>query len=218
MVSKKEEKSALIRRLIGWSLATLLLFGGGLYTGKQAFKAGVKLYKWQDTDTLNSTEVLDAQKGIRFGGKMTDWVVISTDGLVKDQCENCPIDNLIVNAGENFMVDAFQNITELELIDYHGIGTSAAAVAEAQTGCTTELTTQYNPDNIRCTGTAGENGSNVYQTVCTNTVDSAVTIEEFCLMTQAAVPGGTMWSRILTGSISLGNGDSLQTTYEVTVE
>ena len=130
-----------------------------------------------------------------------------------------PYQNTIVNVGENFMVDAFQNSVELETLKYHGLGTSSGAIAETDTGCTTELTTQYSTDNTRATGTTTEGtGTNVYRTVATNTVDAGVTIQEFCLMSQAAVGGGVMWSRILTGSIALNSGDSLQTTYDLTVE
>lgn len=131
-----------------------------------------------------------------------------------------PYKNTIVNAGENFMVDAFQNTVELETLKYHGIGTSSQAIAEADTGCVSELTTQYNPDSTRATGTTTEGAStNIYRTVATNTVDASVTIAEFCLMSQAATGGGTMWTRILISpTVGLNSGDSLQTTYDLTVE
>lgn len=131
-----------------------------------------------------------------------------------------PYHNLIVNTGENFLVDAFQNLTEPELFRYHGIGTSTTAPAETDTGCGTELTTQYNPDNTRATGTLTEGAAtNIFRTVATNTVDATVTIGEFCLMSQAATGGGTMWSRVLVSpTVGLNSGDSIQTTYDLTVE
>lgn len=130
-----------------------------------------------------------------------------------------PFKNLIVNTGENYLVDAFQNTTEPENLKFHGIGTGAVAAAETDTGCGTELTTQYNPDNTRATGSLEEGAStNIFKTVGTNTVDAAVAITEFCLMSQAATGGGTMWTRIVFAQVNLGSGDSLQTTYELTVE
>ena len=51
----------------------------------------------------------------------------------------------------------------------------------------------------------------------TFTVDGAATIEEFCLMATAS-GAGTMWTRILTGTIVLASGDGLQTTYDLTIE
>lgn len=127
--------------------------------------------------------------------------------------------NLIVNTGENFMVDAFQNTTELENLKFHGIGTGTTAAAETDTGCETELSTQYNPNSTRATGTTTEGASaNIYRTVATNTVDATVAITEFCLMSQAATGGGSMWSRVVFSAVNLTSGDSLQTTYELTVE
>lgn len=127
--------------------------------------------------------------------------------------------NLIVNAGENFLVDAWQNLVELEIMRYHGIGTGTAAPAETDTALQSELTTQYNPDNTRATGSLGEGAApNVFRTVGTNSVDAAVAITEWGLFSQAATGGGTMWSRVTFAAINLASGDSLQTTYDLTVE
>lgn len=126
--------------------------------------------------------------------------------------------NLIVNAGEAFLVDAWQNLVELENMKFHGIGTGATAAAETDTGCQTELTTQYNPDNTRATGSLTEASASVFRTVGTNTVDASVAITEWCLLSQAATGGGTMWSRVVFAAINLASGDSLQTTYDLTVE
>lgn len=106
--------------------------------------------------------------------------------------------------------------TATQAFKFHGLGTSSAAIAETNTGCTTELTTQYAVDSTRPTGSQTNNGANVYRTVGTNTVDAGVTIEEFCLMSAASA--GTMWTRILTGTVVLSSGDSLVTTYDLTIE
>ena len=130
--------------------------------------------------------------------------------------------NRIVNAGETYMRDDFNNATgsaDITNIKYHGVGTSATADAETDTGCTTELTTQYNPDNTRATGSQTTGGANIYQTVGTNTVDASVTLQEFCLFTAAS--SGTVWSHVAPfsgGSVSLASGDSIQTTYSLTIE
>lgn len=133
--------------------------------------------------------------------------------------ERGPLKNLIVNTGENFLVDAWQNIVELEIMKYHGIGTSSTSAGETDTGCITELTTQYNPDSTRATGSLTEGAStNIFRTVGTNTVDATVAITEWCLMSQAATGGGVMWSRVVFSAVNLSSGDSLQTTYDLTVE
>ena len=124
---------------------------------------------------------------------------------------------MVTDAGVEFIVDAFQNSVELELMNFHGIGTGAGAEAVTETALVTELTTEYNPDNIRATGAQGENGANVYQTVGTNVVDSAVAIIEHGILTQAAVGGGVLLDRTLFAVVNLGDGDSLESTYELTV-
>lgn len=156
-----------------------------------------------------------APKKMRLSGNL-GLMVVRADGVIQDLGT---LHNLIVNAGENFMVDAFQNTTELENLRFHGIGLGTTAAAETDTGCQTELTTQYNPDSTRATGSLTEGASaNIFRTVGTNTVDAAVAITEFCLMSQAATGGGTMWSRVVFSAINLASGDSLQTTYDLTVE
>ena len=127
--------------------------------------------------------------------------------------------NLIVNAGENFLVDAWQNSVELENMKYHGIGTTNTAAAEGDTALAAELSTVYNPDNTRATGSLTEGASaNIFRTVGTNTVDGSAAVVEWGLFSQAATGGGTLWSRVVFSTINLASADSLQTTYDLTVE
>ena len=134
-----------------------------------------------------------------------------------------PIHNTIVNEGETALRDCFggtgtPTCTDTQNFKYHGLGTSSAAIAETDGGCTTELTTQYTGD-VRATGSQTNNGANIYRTVGTNTIDSGgpVSIEEFCLMA-AASGAANMWTRILTSTITLQTNDGLQTTYDLTIE
>lgn len=125
---------------------------------------------------------------------------------------------VVTTAGVNFIVDAFQNLTELEILKFHGIGTGVAAEAAADTALGTELTTQYNPDSTRATGSLTEGASaNVYRTVGTNAVDAAVAITEHGIFSQAATGGGTLLDRSVFSAMNLASGDSLQTTYDLTV-
>lgn len=125
---------------------------------------------------------------------------------------------VVTNAGVAFIVDAFQNTVELEVMKYHGIGTGSTAESASDTALVTELTTQYNPDNTRATGTTEEGASaNIYKTVGTNTVDAAVTIQEHGIFNQAATGGGTLLDRSVFAGIALASGDSLQSTYELTL-
>jgi hypothetical protein len=126
---------------------------------------------------------------------------------------------VVTTTGVNFIVDAFQNLTELELFKFHGIGTGVTAEAVGDTALGTELTTQYNPDNTRATGTQVEAAANIYQTVGTNTLDSGTpAVTEHGILTQAATGGGTLIDRSVFSAINLNgaNGDGLQTDYRLT--
>lgn len=129
-----------------------------------------------------------------------------------------PYHNVVTTVGKGFIVDAWQNIVELENMKFHGVGTGTNAAAAGDTALQTELTTQYNPDSTRATGSLTEGASaNIFRTVGTNTVDASVAITEWGLFTQAATGGGTMFSRVVFSAINLSSGDSLQTTYDLTV-
>lgn len=124
---------------------------------------------------------------------------------------------VVTTAGVNFIVDAFQGTTELENLKYHGFGTGTNAEASGDTALQTELTTQYNPDNTRPTGSLTEGASaNIYRTVGTVTVDASAAITEHGIFSQAATGGGTLLDRSVFSVVNLQNGESLQATYELT--
>lgn len=125
---------------------------------------------------------------------------------------------VVTTAGVNAIVDAFQNTFEVENFKYHGIGTGNTAEASGDTALVTELTTEYNPNSTRATGTTTEGGSaNVYRTVGTNTVDASAAVVEHGIFSQAATGGGTLLDRSVFSAVNLANGDSLQTTYDLTL-
>ena len=124
---------------------------------------------------------------------------------------------VVTTAGVGFIVDAFQNLVEVEIQKYHGIGTGTIAENATDTALGTELTTQYNPDSTRATGTTIEGASaNIYRTVGTNTVDAAVAITEHGILSQAATGGGVLLDRSVFAVINLASGDSLASTYDLT--
>ena len=113
--------------------------------------------------------------------------------------------------------------------NFHGIGTGATAATATDTILQTELTTEYNPNSTRATGTgrtAAASGNNAtYVTVGTNTLDSGTpAVTEWGLFTQAATgaeaqPGNVMLDHKVFSAVNLvgANGDGLQTTYTITV-
>jgi hypothetical protein len=124
---------------------------------------------------------------------------------------------VVTNAGVAFIVDAFQNLKELENLKFHGIGTGTNAEAVGDTALQTELTTQLNPNSTRATGTTTENAANIYETVATNEVDATVAITEHGIFDQAATGGGTLLDRSVFAAVNLDSGDRLETTYRFTV-
>jgi hypothetical protein len=124
---------------------------------------------------------------------------------------------VVTTAGVGFIVDAFQNSTEVENLKYHGIGTGTNAEAVGDTALQTELTTQYQTDNTRATGSTTEGASaNIYRSVGTNTVDATVAITEHGILSQAAVGGGVLLDRSVFSAVNMVSADSLQSTYDLT--
>lgn len=124
---------------------------------------------------------------------------------------------LVTNNGVGFIVDAFQNIVELETMKYHGVGTGTNAEAQTDAALQTELTTQYVPDNTRPTGNTIEGATgNIYHTDVTITVDAGVAITEHGLFNQAAVGGGVLFDRSVFSVVNLGSGEGLIPRHETT--
>lgn len=125
---------------------------------------------------------------------------------------------VVTTVGVNYLVDALQNLTEPENLKFHGLGTGTNAEAVGDTALQTELTTQYNPDNTRATGSLTEGASgNIFRTVGTNTVDASAAVTEHGILSQAATGGGTLLDRSVFSVVNLANGDSLQSTYDLTI-
>jgi hypothetical protein len=123
---------------------------------------------------------------------------------------------LITNNGVAYLVDAWQNIVEMETMKYHGIGTGSTADNASDSALVTESTTALNPDSTRATGTTTESSAPVFVTVGTATVDATTAVAEHGIFSQAATGGGVLWDRSLTGTQNLSSGDSLQATYSMT--
>lgn len=144
------------------------------------------------------------------------WIDVVRDGRVVEL--GLVSLRVVTDTGVGYIVDAFQNLTELENMKYHGFGTGSTAEAASQTGLVTELTTQYATDNTRPTGTTTENGANIYRTVATLDPDADVAITEHGVFSQAATGGGVMIDRSVFSAINLTGAttDSIQATYDLT--
>lgn len=139
-----------------------------------------------------------------FGGRVTDYGVLST--------------RLVTTAGVNFIVDAFQNLVELELMKYHGFGTGVGAEATGDTALGTELTTEYAVNSTRPTGSQTETSANIYSTVATLSPDSGGTLAITEHGIFSATSAGTLLDRSVFSAVNLvASSDSLQATYNLTI-
>jgi len=196
--------------------------------GDLAQRRGAPLW-WRLTNFLrNQLRAVPALVAYRFLGQIFGLVYIESalyiqvrhaDGTITDY--GCVGRRVVTDAGVAFIVDAFQNLVELENLKYHGFGTGTTAEAANQTALVTEFTTEYVSNNNRPTGTTTEGATgNIYRTVATFTPDSGGTlaVTEHAVFDQAANSGGTMLDRTKFAAINLVTpNDSIVATYELTL-
>lgn len=115
---------------------------------------------------------------------------------------------VVTTAGVGFLVDAMQNLTEAEAINWHQSGTGAVAEAVGDTVLGTAV-------GSRVAGTQSEPSANVYRTVATLSYTTTSAITEHGVFT--ASTGGVLWDRSVFSAINVVNGDSIQFTYNLTV-
>lgn len=124
---------------------------------------------------------------------------------------------VVTNAGAGFIVDAFQNGVELELMNYHGCGTGTTAEDASDTALVTESTTALNPDSTRATGTQSEPATNQYRTTGTLTFDASAAVTEHGVFNQSATGGGVLLDRSVFSAVNVASGDSIQFQYTLQI-
>jgi hypothetical protein len=179
-----------------------------------------RLGRWQHENRENFERSLHDQdlfdRGRLFAIGHLWLQKIRLDGLVEDfGLVSCRV---VTDTGVAFIVDAFQNLTELENMKFHALGTGTTAEAASQTALVTELTTQYAVSSTRPTGTLGEKSGDAktYETAATITTSATVAATEHAIMSQAATGGGVMLDRSVFSVVNLASGESLQATYDLT--
>jgi hypothetical protein len=175
---------------------------------------------WQGENLINFDRSLHDQdlfdQGKLFAIGHLWLAVYRKDGAVEDLgLASCRV---VTDTGVGFIVDAFQNLTELETMKFHALGTGTTAEAASQTALVTELTTQYSVSNTRPTGTTGEKSGDAktYETTATITVSTTVAATEHAIMSQAATGGGVMLDRSVFSVVNLASAESIAATYQLT--
>lgn len=125
---------------------------------------------------------------------------------------------VVTNAGVAYIVDDWDGgANVIDNFNYHGCGTGTNAEDVTDTALQSECTTVLNPDNTRATGTKSKPQSNQMRTVGTLTFDGSAAVTEHGIFTQSATGGGTLLDRSVFSAINVGNGDSIQFTYTLTL-
>lgn len=116
---------------------------------------------------------------------------------------------VITTVGAGFIVDAFQNLVELEAMNYHDSGTGT----NAESAGDTTLQTPAGP--ARVLGTQSEVSSVQYRTIGTVTYTTTQSITEHGIF--SAATSGVLLDRSVFTAISVVNGSQIQFTYTLTV-
>lgn len=126
---------------------------------------------------------------------------------------------VVTNLGAELIVDSFQNTFDLSTLVQHGLGSGSTAEAAGDTDLVTPFTTELNPDSTRAAGTSTEQAGNpnVWESVATNSFDSVVIVREHGMFNQTATSSGSLLDRTVFAEINLSAGDSLQSTYRLTI-
>ena len=167
-----------------------------------------KFKRWY-TDKMLAIKALDSAHGsMLFTGNLFAKV-IRVDGSVEDK--GLLSTKLVTTAFCEDMVDELITDTPGEWTEYkyHGSGTSDTAAATGDTTLGSETA------DTRATGTQVESGSVAYKTVGTVDYGSTLDITEHGIFNSDAA--GILMDRHVFSAIGVGDGDSIQWTYYITV-
>lgn len=139
-----------------------------------------------------------------------------TDGTVTDY--GVVSRHVVTTAGKNYLAACFPNTNEPENLKYHGYGIGTTAAAIGDTALQTEFTTEYVTNSTRPTGSQSSS-TNIYVTAGTFTPDSGGTLAVTEHGIFSATSAGTLLDRNVFAAINIvgGSGDSLTTTYTLTI-
>ena len=135
--------------------------------------------------------------------------VFRSDGRVEDL--GVISRRVVTDVFVQYLVDSMQNSTSfpMDVFFYHASGTGTTAEAATDTALVTEV-------ESRAAGTKTEGASaNIYRTVGTITYSASYAITEHGVF--SASTGGTLLDRSVFSAINVAANDSIEFTYELTV-
>lgn len=151
-----------------------------------------------------------------FGTSRLYMSVLRRDGTIEHL--GLVSTKVVTDAAVAYIVDDWDGgANTIDLFNFHGCGTGAAAEAASDTTLGAESTTVLAPDSTRATGAKSQPAANQMRTVGTVTFDGSAAITEHGVFTQAATGGGTLLDRSVFSVVNVANGDSIQFTYTLTL-
>ena len=145
---------------------------------------------------------------VYFTNVLRAWHFNALTGTWKD-LGILAVNRKFTTAGRDFLIDAFQNITELEDMKFHDSGTGVVAESNADTALGTPTA------EARDTGTQIESGSDTYRTVATHTYAGTFAITEHGIF--SALTAGVLLDRTVFSAINVNSGDKIEFTFDLTV-
>lgn len=166
------------------------------------------------TPNMSAKEVLDALCETKPFNRLEMWGFLSARVLRKDgevEDKGLLSVRLVTTDFADYVVDALQDSANgtLDAFSWHASGTDNTAESNTDSSLVTEV-------ESRTDGTQTEGSStNIYQTVGTISYTASYTITEHGIFTASS--GGTLMDRSVFSGISVTDGDSIEFTYELTV-
>lgn len=117
--------------------------------------------------------------------------------------------DMITDNGAGYIVDAFQNLVELENMNWHDAGTGTNAEAQADSALQTPW------GGARVSGTQSEPAANQYRTTATITFNNTFAITEHGLFSANAA--GVLLDRSKFAAVNVVNLESIVFQYTLTV-
>lgn len=205
----KEERSNIINRLLSWYRSmnlTRKFKNGKAQRGRTTNFKNTNQTKGETS--MNRTD--DLPEGVmRVTAALSAKVISGTEekdlGVISRR--------LVTVAFTNYLVDSLQNstTTPMDVFRYHDAGTGVAAESNANT----TLGTPWGGARVSGTGVEGAS-ANIFRSVATITFDASFAITEHGLF--SASTAGTLMDRSVFAAINVAINDSIQFTYELTVQ
>lgn len=125
---------------------------------------------------------------------------------------------LVTDTGVGLMADDWTaGAPRINGFTWTGCGTTNTAENRTDAALVAECTTALNPDNQRASGTLTQPLAYQVQVVGTPVFDGVAAVVEHGIFNQQATGGGVLWDRSVFPAINVAAGDSIQFTYQLTI-